>query len=75
MQRYYGGTDPEEIERIECGIYGTPHARGQALARFVEAGARTLVLRLASHDHRGQLALCSQHLLPLLRKLSVATPT
>ncbi len=73
MQTYYGGTDPDEIEHIECCIYGTPDACGQALARFVEAGARTLVLRLASHDQRGQLALISQHLLPLLRKMTVAT--
>ena len=28
MQEYYGGTDPDEIERVECCRYGTPAAHG-----------------------------------------------
>ena len=50
MQAYYGGMDPDEIERLECCCYGTPEACAETLSEFVEAGAKTLILRFASDN-------------------------
>lgn len=68
MQAYYGGMDPDEIERVECCRYGTPVACAEELSRFVEAGATTLIIRLASDDQREQIDLCSRALLPILEQ-------
>ncbi|MFQ6023835.1 MAG: LLM class flavin-dependent oxidoreductase [Acidiferrobacterales bacterium] len=68
MKAYYGGMDPDEIERIECCRYGTPEACAEELSRFVDAGATTLILRLASENQREQIDLCTQYLLPVLKQ-------
>ena len=68
MRSYYGGMDPDDIERLECCRFGTPEAVADGLSEFVEAGATTLVLRLAGEDQNAQIALCSEKLLPMLAR-------
>ena len=72
MKNYYGGMDPDEIEQTECCRYGTPEHCAEELLRFVDAGARTLILRLASQNQREQIELCTEHLLPILKKSRVS---
>jgi probable F420-dependent oxidoreductase len=71
MRAYYGGMDPDDIERIECCCYGTPEAVAETLREFVTAGAETLILRFASDDQREQLELCTTRLLPLVKAVPV----
>jgi probable F420-dependent oxidoreductase len=71
MTAYYDGMDPDEVERIECCRYGTPQACAEELIRFVEAGAKTLILRFASDNQREQIDLCTEHLLPVLKQVRV----
>ena len=72
MSAYYGGMDPQEIEQIECCRYGTPQYCADELAKFVQAGAGTLILRLASENQREQIDLCTEHLLPALGRSRAA---
>jgi len=72
MKEYYGGTDPDEIEQIECCRYGTPQQCAEELLHFVDAGAGTLILRLASENQREQIDLCTEHLLPVLKQAHVS---
>lgn len=72
MKEYYGGMDPDEIEQIECCRYGTPQHCAEELLRFVDAGAGTLILRLASENQREQIDLCTEHLLPILKQAHVS---
>ncbi len=71
MQAYYGGMDPDEIERTECCCYGTPEACAETLSEFIKAGASTLILRFASDNQREQLELCTERLLPLVKSVAV----
>jgi len=73
MSEYYGGMNPDQIEQSECCRYGTPEHCTEELLRFIEAGASTLILRLASEDQREQLDLCTEHLLPALMKANAPT--
>lgn len=72
MKEYYGGMDPDEIEQVECCRYGTPEFCAEELLRFVNAGAGTLILRLASENQREQIDLCTEHLLPVLQRAHVS---
>ena len=72
MKKYYGGMDPDEIEQVECCRYGTPEFCAEELLRFVNAGAGTLILRLASENQREQIDLCTEHLLPVLQRAHVS---
>jgi len=71
MKEYYGGMDPDEIERIECCRYGTPEHCAEELLRYVDAGAGTLILRLASENQLEQIELCTEYLLPVLNQAHV----
>lgn len=72
MKEYYGGMDPDEIEKIECCRYGNPQHCADELIRFVDAGAGTLILRLASENQREQIDLCTEYLLPILKQAHVS---
>lgn len=67
MSAYYGGMDADEIEKTECCLYGTPRYCADELLRFVDAGAGTLILRLASEDQHQQIELCTEILETLRR--------
>jgi len=50
----------------EIGAIGTPERAAAFIAGLVDAGATHIALELLSTDPRGQLALITEHLLPLL---------
>jgi alkanesulfonate monooxygenase SsuD/methylene tetrahydromethanopterin reductase-like flavin-dependent oxidoreductase (luciferase family) len=68
LDRYYGtGTIPREA--LEHWLaWGSPQAVIEKIARFVEAGCSTPVLRFTAFDQAGQLERCISEVLPVLRR-------
>jgi alkanesulfonate monooxygenase SsuD/methylene tetrahydromethanopterin reductase-like flavin-dependent oxidoreductase (luciferase family) len=69
-----------EVYAMEAGplmrysVAGAPQACAEALARYAEAGVRHFILRPAAWDQREQMGQWSEHLLPLLRRVSLPAP-
>ncbi|WP_432974029.1 LLM class flavin-dependent oxidoreductase [Dactylosporangium sp. CA-233914] len=68
--RYYG-CDPEELSLRRPGFFaGDTQACLEWLAPFVEAGARTVILRFATlRSAEDQLLRTAEHIIPALRRL------
>ena len=74
LQGYYG-VGADVIATLQACHVGDPASAVDFLGRYLAAGARHLVIRLAATDHHHQLALLADHVLPAVRTaLATATP-
>ncbi|KDN17940.1 hypothetical protein DV20_33045, partial [Amycolatopsis rifamycinica] len=67
IERYYGAP-LEAVASIQAVFAGTARQAAEWLAGYVAAGARHLVIRLATEDHDTGLAEFAAGVLPLLRE-------
>ncbi|MFI0445866.1 LLM class flavin-dependent oxidoreductase [Actinomadura sp. 6N118] len=73
IERYYNAP-LEYIESIQAMFAGTPDGAAAWLARYAEAGARHVVIRLAVDDHTAALEEFADRVLPLVRTPLARTP-
>jgi alkanesulfonate monooxygenase SsuD/methylene tetrahydromethanopterin reductase-like flavin-dependent oxidoreductase (luciferase family) len=67
LDRYYGITGGISDEKFENWVaFGPPERVAEMLASYIEAGCTTPIIRFAGGDQLGQLARCSEEVLPLL---------
>jgi alkanesulfonate monooxygenase SsuD/methylene tetrahydromethanopterin reductase-like flavin-dependent oxidoreductase (luciferase family) len=67
LDHYYGSTGGVDDEKFADWVaFGPPERVAEKLQSYVDAGCTTPVLRFASSDQLGQLARCSEEVLPLL---------
>jgi probable F420-dependent oxidoreductase len=71
IERYYE-VPLEVIEGIQALFAGTPRQCAEWLGRYVQAGARHIVVRFAVTDHAAALEVFAASVLPLLRRESPA---
>ncbi|MGK5554350.1 hypothetical protein ACSNOI_22320, partial [Actinomadura kijaniata] len=69
VERYYGAP-LEAIASIQAMFAGPPGQAAEWLGGYVRAGARHLVVRLATDDHEADLERLAAHVLPPLRASS-----
>ncbi len=62
---YYTDYDRERLKRWVA--YGTPEECVEQIRAFIEAGATTVTLRMASYDQQGQFARVTKEVLPALQ--------
>ncbi|TXS32989.1 LLM class F420-dependent oxidoreductase, partial [Streptomyces sp. ms191] len=67
VERYYDAP-LERVAAVQCLFAGTVRQAADHLAGYVQAGARHLVIRLATDDHEAGLEELADQLLPLLRR-------
>jgi probable F420-dependent oxidoreductase len=67
IERYYNNP-LEVIEAIQAMYAGPPEGAAAWLGRYVDSGARHLVIRLAVDDHEAALAEFVERVLPLVRE-------
>ncbi|MGW7068709.1 LLM class flavin-dependent oxidoreductase [Streptomyces sp. NPDC054855] len=67
IEAYYSAP-LERVAAIQSLFAGTARQAADHLARYVRAGARHLVIRLATDDHEAALEEFADQLLPLLRE-------
>ena len=75
LAHYYGATGGVDDEKFADWVaYGTPEMVAEKIKSYIDAGCTTPVLRFASHDQMGQLARCSEEVLPQLGRAAAAVP-
>ncbi|MFG2869600.1 LLM class flavin-dependent oxidoreductase [Streptomyces sp. NPDC048338] len=67
VERYYDAP-LERVAAVQCLFAGTARQAADHLTGYVQAGARHLVIRLATDDHEAGLEEFADQLLPLLRE-------
>ncbi|SNR55205.1 LLM class flavin-dependent oxidoreductase [Actinomadura mexicana] len=65
IERYYNAP-LEMVEKIQAMFAGPPAGAATWLNRYIGAGARHLVIRLAADDHHAALERFAAHVVPLL---------
>ena len=71
LERYYGEGNVSDAKLEHWLAYGPPSAVAEKIARLIEAGCTTPVLRFTSLDQLGQLERCVAEVLPLLEGVKV----
>lgn len=66
LVRYYGERYITDERLASWLAYGSPADVAETIAAYVDAGCGVPILRFASLDQAGQLARCSEEVLPLL---------
>jgi alkanesulfonate monooxygenase SsuD/methylene tetrahydromethanopterin reductase-like flavin-dependent oxidoreductase (luciferase family) len=66
---YYGRT-LEQMAAVQCYAWGSAEECADALAAYVEAGARHLIIRIGSLDGEPQLKQIADVVLPRLKEMS-----